>query len=49
VGLKVGDQVYVYSVGGVVCMKPFDEGGFRPEVIPVRTAARDESEVGSGK
>lgn len=36
VGLGVGTQVYVYSVGGVVCIKRFDEGGFRPEVIAVR-------------
>jgi hypothetical protein len=37
VGLGVGTQVYVYSVGGVVCIKRFDEGGFTPEVIAVRS------------
>ena len=36
VGLGSSDQVYVYSVGGVICIKKFDEGGFTPEVIAVR-------------
>ena len=34
-GLKPGDSLYVYLVGQVLCMKRFDEGGFRPEVVPV--------------
>ena len=45
-GLEVGGQVYQYLVGNVVCIKRFDEGGFTPEVIPVRVTppveARDE-------
>lgn len=34
-GLKHGDKVYMYLVGGVLCMKRFDEGGFLPEVVAV--------------
>jgi bifunctional DNA-binding transcriptional regulator/antitoxin component of YhaV-PrlF toxin-antitoxin module len=40
-GLKPGDAMYVYLVGQVLCMKRFDEGGFRPEVVAV--AARREA------
>lgn len=44
-GLKLKDTVYVYLVGQVVCIKRFDEGGFRPEVIPVRVTSVDDREV----
>ena len=44
VGLQIGDKLYIYLVGGVICLKKFDEGGFTPEVIAVRS---QESGVGS--
>lgn len=34
-GLKPGDAMYVYLVGQVLCMRRFDEGGFRPDVIGI--------------
>lgn len=43
-GLQPGDKVYMYVVGHVLCMKRFDEGGFYPEVVAVRS---QESNVSS--
>jgi len=40
-GLKPGDAMYVYLVGPVLCMKRFDEGGFRPEVVAVGVRGED--------
>ena len=37
-GLKVGDSVWFYVVGHVGCFKRFDDGGFTPEVIAVRSS-----------
>jgi len=37
VGLKQGDQVWVYLVGHVLCMKRFEDGGFTPDVVGVRS------------
>ena len=34
-GWESGEKIYVYMVGNVLCMRRFDEGGFRPEVVPV--------------
>jgi bifunctional DNA-binding transcriptional regulator/antitoxin component of YhaV-PrlF toxin-antitoxin module len=36
-GLKPGDAMYVYIVGTVLCMRRFDEGGFRQEVVALRS------------
>jgi len=36
-GVGAEDQVWVYLVGHVLCMKRFDEGGFTPEVVAVRS------------
>jgi hypothetical protein len=30
-----GDKVWVYTVGGVVCIRKFDGGGFAPGVVAV--------------
>ncbi len=46
-GLQVGTQVYQYLVGQVICIKRFDEGGFRPDVIPVRALLSPEKLPGA--
>ena len=33
--LRTGDRVYVYVVGGIVCMRRMDEGGFAAGVVAV--------------
>ena len=40
-GMKNGDQVYVYVVGHVICFKRFDEGGFTPDVVGVGGGKND--------
>lgn len=30
-----GDRVYIYVVGGVVCMRRMDEGGFAAGVVAI--------------
>ncbi len=47
VGLEVGTQVYVYEVNRIICIKRFDEGGFRPDVIPVRALLSPEKLPGA--
>jgi len=36
-GFNQGDPLWVYMVGHVLCFKRFDEGGFTPEVVAVRS------------
>jgi hypothetical protein len=40
--------MYVYIVGQVLCMKRFEEGGFRPEVVAVRSTRQDAEDVEVG-
>ena len=42
-GLKNGDALRVYLVGETLCMNRFDEGGFRPGVVPVRSSRSAEA------
>ena len=44
-GLKPGDAMYVYLVGQVLCMKRFEEGGFQPDVVAVRTNRGDAEDM----
>jgi bifunctional DNA-binding transcriptional regulator/antitoxin component of YhaV-PrlF toxin-antitoxin module len=37
-GLKKGDEVKVYIVGDVLCLKKVDSGIFTPGVVAVRSA-----------
>lgn len=41
-----GDRLYVYLVGGVLCMRRMDEGGFAPGVVAVAPSGNPDIEVG---
>ena len=44
--LAHGDRVYVYVVGGVVCLRKMDEGGFAAGVVAVAPPRGVDVEVG---
>ena len=44
--LAHGDRVYIYVVGGVVCLRKMDEGGFAAGVVAVSPPRAADVEVG---
>lgn len=44
-GMHRGDEVKVYIVGDVLCLKRVDAGMFTPGVVAVRAAADDATEA----
>lgn len=42
-GMKKGDEVKVYIVGDVLCLKKVDSGIFTPGVVAVRSAENTET------
>jgi bifunctional DNA-binding transcriptional regulator/antitoxin component of YhaV-PrlF toxin-antitoxin module len=45
-GFELHDRVYVYIVGGVVCLKKMDEGGFATGVVAIAPPRGADVEAG---